>query len=153
MVAELDGFAVLQRIGSHPHSFVYVKIAVTKAAQDLVTKQLKAKTTTLQDIRAVRKVLGPEQFGILLDGMNDASIKSILTRLDKHHPDLKVSDNRWKRSHLRALFEGAAEPSIKQHASKGQGSGRSKTRKTEQKHLTGLGSEVIDVFRQSIKRK
>jgi len=146
MTTELDGFAVLERIGAHPDSFIDIKIAVTKAAHDLVVKHLKAKTTILLEIRAVRKILGPIQFGLVLDGMNDATIKSIVTKLDKYHPDIKTSDSRWKRNHLRVLSEGSAEPSVKQPAIKRRTSARPKSPKAVRSNPSGLGSEVMHIF-------
>jgi len=153
MATELDGFAVLEKIGGHPDRFIGIKVAVVKAAHDLAVKHLKAKSTTLLEIRAVRKILGPDQFGLILDGMNDASVKSIVTKVDRYHPGMKASDSRWKRSHLRVLSEGSVEPSVKQPAVKRGTSARSKSPKVVRSNPSGLGSEVMNVFRQSIKRK
>jgi len=46
--------------------------------------------------------------------MSDAQIKSLVTRLDKHNPELKTSNGAARRRHVLALAEGSAEPSQKQ---------------------------------------
>ena len=42
----------------------------------------------------------------------DAEAKSILTRIDKHHPEMKTASAAWRRQHLGALADG----SIASHA-------------------------------------
>jgi hypothetical protein len=152
MATELDGFAVLEKIGGQPDRFIGIKVAVAKAAHDLVVKHLKAKSTTLLEVRTVRKILGPDQFGLILDSMNDASVKSIVMKLDRYHPDMKASDSRWKRNHLRVLSEGSAEPSVKQPAVKRRTSARSKSPKGVRSNPSGLGSEVMHIFRERVRK-
>ena len=153
MAINLDGFAVLARIGAHPDSFSGIKAAVTKSAHDLVVKQLKTKTTTLRDMRSIRDAVGIDQFGLILDGLNEPTVKSILSRLDKHHPDLKAADARWRRSQLRALCEGAAEPSEKVIVAKKKASGRAQGPAGRVNNPSGFGTETMDVFRQSLRKK
>lgn len=153
MAINLDGFAVLERIGAHPDSFAGIKTAVTKSAHDLIVKQLKTKTTTLRDVRRVREAVGIDQFGLILDGMNEPSVKSILSRLDKHHPDLKAADARWRRTRLRALCEGAAEPSEKVKVAVKKAPRRSQAPAARVNNPSGFGTEAMDVFRQSLRKK
>jgi hypothetical protein len=144
---------VLERIGAHPDAFSGIKAAVTKSAHDLVVKQLKTKTTTLQDMRSVRDALGINQFDLILDGMNEPTVKSILSRLDKHHPNLKSADARWRRVQLRTLCEGGAEPSEKVKVGKKKAPGRSQTPVARVNNPSGFGTEAMDVFRQSVRKK
>ena len=64
-------------------------------------------------MRGVRKALGKKLFALLIDGMKDAELKTLVTRLDKYHPDLKGSDPQWRRQHLLQLVRGDVEPSAK----------------------------------------
>jgi hypothetical protein len=52
---------------------------------------LKAKSVGLDGLREIRRALGENQFGLVVEGLKDAEVKSVVTRLDKHHPDLKNS--------------------------------------------------------------
>jgi hypothetical protein len=154
MPLELDGFAVLKNIGSHATAFVGIKSAASKAAHDLVTKQLKAKSMTIHEMREVADILGREPMSLILDGMSDANVKSIVAKLDKHHPDLKASDSRWRRSHLRALLEGGVEPSAKPKKPAKPGSGRAKApEEGAAAKPSGLRSEAMDVFRSGLRKK
>ena len=100
--------------------------AVAKAARDLVIKRLKAKSLAVDDARAVREAVGHDMFDRIVDGMSAAHLKSIVTKLDKHHPDMKGSSAQWQRQHLQTLLEGAAEPAQKAAKSNKAGS-RTKT--------------------------
>jgi hypothetical protein len=153
MGTEIDGFALLKKIGDHPDVFRHVKAAVTKTSYDLVVKQAKLKTTGLPELRSIRDVVGKEQFGLLLDGLNDASVKSILTRLDKYHPDLKNSDGRWKRDRLRELCLGLAEPAERVKAPKSSKRASSRKEVEHPDNPSGLGSETLKAFRETLKRK
>jgi hypothetical protein len=58
-----------------------------------VIKQLKAKNTGLHSVRDIRKAIGADAFGLIMDGMTDAQVKSLVSKLDKKHPELKSSQN------------------------------------------------------------
>jgi hypothetical protein len=148
---ELDGFAVLRAIGENPEAFGGIDAAVAKAARDLVVKRLKAKALTLDDARAVREAVGHEMFDRIADDMPAAHLKSIVTKLDKHHPDMKGSSAQWQRQHLQTLLQGAAEPSQKPAKSNKAGS----QVKTAAPPPTPIGfrTEAMSVFRESLKRK
>ncbi|TNC15156.1 hypothetical protein FF100_06240 [Methylobacterium terricola] len=103
MALEIDGLAVLCAIAEAPEAFPAIRSDVTKAAHALVTKQLKAKTLDLAGLRAVRNALGPQPLALIVDGLKDAEVKALATRLDKHHPDLKDGPAVAHRRHLMAL--------------------------------------------------
>ncbi|MGX7709116.1 hypothetical protein [Methylobacterium sp. Gmos1] len=103
MALEIDGLAVLCAIAEAPEAFPAIRSDVTKAAHALVTKQLKAKTLDLAGLRAVREALGPQPLALIVDGLKDAEVKALVTRLDKHHPDLKDGPAVAHRRHLMAI--------------------------------------------------
>ena len=82
----------------------------TKQARALVIKCLKARVMGVDALRDIREALGQEQFGLVLEGLKDTEVKSILTRLDKHHPDMKEGSTGWRRQHLNALADGSSTP-------------------------------------------
>lgn len=71
---------------------------------------LKAKSVGLDGLREIRRALGENQFGLVVEGLKDAEVKSVVTRLDKHHPDLKNSSTAWQRHHLNSLADGSSAP-------------------------------------------
>jgi hypothetical protein len=113
MALDLDGFAVLRSIAAHPGAFPDIAAATAHAARSLVTKQLNSKSTGLRSLRDIREALGVEAFNLVMDGIPDTQIKSIVARLDKHHPELKAADARWRRLHVTALVDGSCEPATK----------------------------------------
>lgn len=113
MALDIDGFAVMRSIAAHPSIFPDVAADVAKTARALVTKRIKAKASTLTSLRDVRKALGADTFNLILDGLPDPQVKSLVTKFDKHHPDLKASNPQWRRRQLSALAEGSAEPAEK----------------------------------------
>jgi len=118
MALDLDAFAVLRAVGAHGALFKDVKIDATKAARALVVKQIKAPATDLSELQALRRALGEETLGLVIDGMRDGEVKTMTTRLDKHNPELKAANAGWRRRHLLALANGAVDPSAKTMAAK-----------------------------------
>ena len=113
MPLDIDGFAVLRSIAAHPSAFSDVAVEAAKAARALVTKQIKGKGSTLKSLRDVRKALGGDAFNLILDGVPDPQVKTLVTRFDKHHSDLKASNPQWRRRQLSALVDGSVEPAAK----------------------------------------
>jgi len=113
MKIDIDGFAVLRSIAAHHRIFADVTPEAAKAARTLVLKQLKAKTADLKCLREIRKAVGTDSFELIADGMTDTEVKSIISKLDKNHPELKQSDAQWRRHHMRALADGSIEPAEK----------------------------------------
>src|SRR5689334_24622450 len=104
MAIDLNGFAVLQNISTNPELFSEAAAEAKKTARALVVKQLKAKSVTVSSIRAVQECLGGETFSLILDGLAENDLKSLLTKLDKHNPEVKTSTPGWRRHHLQALI-------------------------------------------------
>lgn len=113
MALDLDAFAVLRAVGGHGALFKDVKIDATKAARALVVKQIKVQDTGLSELQALRRALGEETLGLVIDGMKDTEVKTMTSRLDKYHPELKASNASWRRKHLLTLASGAVDPSPK----------------------------------------
>jgi hypothetical protein len=116
MAIDIDAFAVLGSIATHPNAFSNVAAEAAKAARTLATKEITNKGSSLKSIRNVREALGGVAFGLILDGVTDSQIKTLVTRLDKNHPDLKSSSPQWRRQQLNALADGTAEPRPKPQA-------------------------------------
>jgi hypothetical protein len=146
MSIALDGFEVLRQVGKHPNIFAPIRIDVDKQARALVVKCLKAKAVGLDVVRDIYKALGEEQFRLLVEGLKDAEAKSVVTRLDKHHPDVKGGTAMWRRQHLNALAEGSLEPLAPPAKVK-----RAAGKKTKAEP-SRLQSEVVDVFRGTGKK-
>lgn len=106
MALDVDGLEILKAIVARPEAFPDIRAEVAKTARALVVKQLKAKTLPLPGLRLVRASLGAETFSLVVDGLTDAESKSLVTRLDKNHPDLKAATADWPRRHLVALAGG-----------------------------------------------
>ncbi|WP_407529308.1 hypothetical protein [Methylobacterium oryzisoli] len=117
MAAEVDGLAILCAITETPQAFPAIRRELNKAAQLLVTKQIKARDLTLDDLRHVRAALGPQPFALVLDGMKDSEIRNLARRLDRHDPGLGTATPADHRRRLLALAAGAdpvPAPAIRQ---------------------------------------
>lgn len=113
MALEFDGFEAWRAVAESPDSFASLRAEAAKSARAALVKYLKAKTSGLAELRRARKALGKQTFGLLIDGMKDAEVKTLVTRLDKHHPQLKAADAAWRRQHILQLVKGDAEPAPK----------------------------------------
>jgi hypothetical protein len=152
MSIALDGFEVLRDIGKHADVFKPVRAEVDKAARALVTKCLKAKSVGLEALRDIARALGGDAFELLLDGLKDTEVKSVLTRLDKHFPEMKTGTAAARRQHLKALADGSADPSPPPAKPAKKTKAVKKAAKAEAEPER-LHSEVMDLFRQGDKRK
>lgn len=148
---ELDGFAALRMIADHADAFSEVNTEAAKAARELVVKQLKSKSLTVEGARAVRDALGSDTFDLIVDGLTNANLKSIVTKLDKHHPEIKGANAQWRRQHLRTLLDGIAEPTGKPTRPKKAAlrAGPDESSPTP----IGFRTEAMSVYRESLKRK
>lgn len=108
MALDVDGFAVLQAIAAAPEAFPDIRTEIPKAARALVVRQLKARGLRPASLRLIREVLGGETFALIADGMSEAEVKGVVTRLDPHHPSLKTATPGWHRHRLTALAAGEA---------------------------------------------
>jgi hypothetical protein len=109
MALDVDGFAVLRTIGVHPHLFKVITADVVKAARTLVARQIVYKGTGLKAVRDIRAAIGPEAFSLIVDGLTDAQIRSLASRLDKHTSRAKAAGG-TARLHVLALAEGSVQP-------------------------------------------
>ncbi len=109
MALDVDGFAVLRTIGVHPHIFKAVTADAAKAARTLVARQIANKNTGLKAVRDIRAAIGPEAFSLIVDGLTDAQIRSLTSRLDKHVSRPKAADG-TARLHILALADGSVQP-------------------------------------------
>jgi hypothetical protein len=150
MTIALDGFEVLQRLGKHADVFAVVRADVDKQARALVVKCLKTKSIGFDAVREVYNVLGQEQFGLVLDGLKDAEVKTILARLDKHHPELKGGTTAWRRERLLQLAKGSSDPSPPpaKPAKKAVAGKNSKAEGKAKAEPARLQSDVMDRFRK-----
>lgn len=146
MSIALDGFEVLRQVGKHRDVFAAARADVDKQARALVVKCLKAKSVDMAAFRDIYKALGREPFGLLLEGLKDADIKSILTRLDKHHPEFKAATASWRRQHLNALADGSSDPQAPPAKAKKAAAKKAKAEPSR------LRSESMDVFREGGKK-
>jgi hypothetical protein len=117
MSLDIDGFSVLRSIAGHPNVFDEVAREVTATARSLVVKQIKNKTTNLKRLREIRVALEADAFNLILDGMPDPQIRSLLRKLDKHNPELRSSSPQWCRQQILALTRGSVEPATKSKSS------------------------------------
>lgn len=109
MLLDVDGFAVLRTIGAHHGAFPAIAGDAAKAARALVLKQLTHKSTGLKAVRGVHAALGDEVFTLIVDGMSNAQIKSLATRLDKYGAAAHGAHGAL-RLHILALAAGTEEP-------------------------------------------
>jgi len=116
MRLDIDGFAVFRSIGAHPNAFATVAPEAAKMARGLVVRQMKAKSSNLKSMRDIYAALGEDAFDLILDGLTDDQVKSLVSKIDKHHPDLKMATPECRLQRIRALAHGTAEPLEKQRA-------------------------------------
>ena len=113
MALEFDGFDAWRAIAESPDTFAPLRADAAKSARAALVKYVKTRTLGIPDLRAVRKALRKDLFRLLVDGMKDAEVKTLVTRLDKHHPELKTGDAAWRRQHFLMLVKGDVEPAAK----------------------------------------
>ena len=130
MALDFNGFRAWQAVADNEELFSSLRAEASKSARAALTKFIKSKTIALSGLRDVRKVLGKETFGLLVDGMKDSELKTLVARLDKHHPDLKAATADWRRRHFIELVRGEAEPAEKRAPAK-----KSKAKKKQKPDL------------------
>jgi hypothetical protein len=116
MALEIDAFHVLSRIASQSALASLRAEAArqsgkfTDTLRKLLARQIKAHGGDLVALRSMRTALGGETFDLVVEGMKDSEIKTLVGKLDRHHPDQKAANAFWRRGHFRALVAGAIEP-------------------------------------------
>ncbi len=110
MAIEIDGRSVLKAIAGEDDLFSEMRGELNQAARTLVIKRIKLKTTTAAILRTLCKAIGEKPLALIVDGLSDADVKSVLLRVDKHSDAAKAADPRARRQHLMALAAGDATP-------------------------------------------
>ncbi|GAB5471482.1 MAG: hypothetical protein Kilf2KO_45120 [Rhodospirillales bacterium] len=113
MPLELNGAQVLKTVLAKPEVFPLIHGELNRLVQSLLVKQLRHRSLTVAELRAIASALGHDSFLLLVDAMNDGEVKSLAARLDPHHDGLRSADPSWQRRHLTLLAEGDAEPQPK----------------------------------------
>lgn len=120
MALEIDAFAAMRAIAANPAIFVDIHADAAKLGGELaqkirvlVAKQIKARNSTVTSIRAIGDALGSAAFDRAVDTLKDSELKTLVGRLDKHHPEQKTATAEWRRRHFRALIAGSSEPATK----------------------------------------
>jgi hypothetical protein len=108
--ARLDGFAILRAVAGDSELFCDVRAAVDKAALATMTARFRARTFDLDRLRRTRKALGADLLARILEHVPDAVLRSLIGRIDPHHPMSATGGAGWARSHVMALASGAATP-------------------------------------------
>lgn len=106
MAADLDGFAILRRIGEEPERFGPVRGAVQAAARALLLDAVGAAAPGLSGLRDVLATVGEPGLRLLLDGLAERPLRALARRLDRHNPDLRVAAEDALRDHLCRLARG-----------------------------------------------
>lgn len=151
MALDLDGFETWRAIAKEPDLFAPLRAEAAKSARAALVRLIKSKTMTLGDLKAIRKAIGKETFALVLDGMKDAEVKTLASRFDKHHPEMKSGNAAWRRQHLIDLIRGEAEPVAKQVPAKrsaAKKAPRGKSKDTDDAPATSHGYVSAGVVRK-----
>jgi hypothetical protein len=129
---DVDGAAILRAILENPSAFPDVSTEINKAAQTLVTIQLKATSTNLGKVREIYRVIGDKPLALILDGLADTFVKSLTKKLDTNCAEPTKKPPHWHRGHILKLASGEVEPAAKSEptkpaATKKGGSGKKPT--------------------------
>jgi hypothetical protein len=109
----LDGFAILKSIAEDVDLFSDTRDVVDKAALNILTAQLKAKTFDLDRLKRTCSAIGADTLALVLQHFPDAVPKTLIGRIDPHHAKARTDNANWMRSHIVALASGAAKPEPK----------------------------------------
>jgi hypothetical protein len=156
MALDINGFAVLRAIGGHVSTFSDVETEVNKQARSLVVKLLAGKAIDLRKTRETLLALGAGDFALIVDGLPDAKVKTLVTKLDKYNPGIKTESAAWRRQLLAALANGSVEPTEKAPTTKKASSKTSKPNKSPERQ-TGARyakeSEFVEFRSAGARRK
>jgi hypothetical protein len=113
MALDLNAFETWRAIAKEPELFAPIRSEAAGAARKLLVKMLKSKALDLRQAGDMRKALGKETFALLIDGMRDAEVKTLVARFDKHNAEGKSASAEWRRQHFIDLVRGEIEPAAK----------------------------------------
>lgn len=124
MALDLHAFETWRAIAGNAELFAAAEGQAARAARQVVTACLKAKTTGLAQVVRMRAALGAQAFGLILDGMADAQIRTLVKRFDPHNGAAGKATPQGRRQHLLALAAGeiaaAARPPVRKKAATGR---------------------------------
>ena len=135
----------MRMMASPPGIHVSADVRIDSARRPGVTAMMSAASSV------VSEAVGPNAFDPIVEGLPAAGLKSIVAKLDKHHPELKGSTPAWQRKHLRSLLGGTTEPTQKATEPKRPGAQPKAAKPT--RTPIGFKTEAMSVFRESLKPK
>src|SRR5262245_38526245 len=106
----LNGFAILKSVADHAELFSDARDVVDKAALNILAAELKAKTFDLDRLKRTCGALGADTLALVLQHFPDTVPKTLIGRIDPHHPKVASDNANWMRSHIVALASGVAKP-------------------------------------------
>ncbi|MFG1479418.1 hypothetical protein V5F53_12245 [Xanthobacter sp. V4C-4] len=109
MIEDVDFFQVLHQILAHPALFNVAPEAVRGFVHKIVAARLADDGLALDDLVAIRALVGPSVFEDALDGVPPAKVKALVTRFDPHATGLSTPPLRVR--HVLALADGSASMS------------------------------------------
>ena len=122
MAFDLDGLAVLAGMAAKPERFAGFNVEATKIARTLLTKLLKNKATTLQNVRDMAAALPAGTLAHVTDGLSEAELGALAIRFDAQNSIAKGKDRQAKSLLVAALISGEAQPAPKAGSRGGEAS-------------------------------
>jgi hypothetical protein len=113
MPIDIDGYAVLGAISKQRHAFAAIRNEVSKTARSLVVKQLKEKTLTLANLKAISAAIEHDSLDLILDLMSETEIKSLLSKIDQFNTEAKSATPQAQRKQILGLAKGVVSPAAK----------------------------------------
>jgi hypothetical protein len=108
-----DGFAVFKAIADNRDVFSTVESAINQAAQKIMVAAVKNSALDLNRLSGLRRAVGPDEFGLLLDYLSAADLKRILKKTDRHLPGVADKTEDEQRTHIERLAAGSVKVSAK----------------------------------------
>jgi hypothetical protein len=106
-----DGFAIFKAIAVNRDVFSAVESAINQAAQKILVAAVKNSALDLNRLLALRRAVGAEEFGLLLDDLSAGDLRKIIKKADRHLPGIanKIEDE--LRTHIERLATGSVDVS------------------------------------------
>jgi hypothetical protein len=149
-MAQIDGFTLLAAVSKNPALFDAAKAAAEKAAIDLVAKQMKGTTFSLENLQKIENALGREAFLAVTDNIGEKDLPKILKKIDPYFPGLKLPKNHSALlERFRSLSTGQEAPEPKPLAAPRQRSASSRPGASPTSSSRALGSKSMGAKRKS----
>jgi hypothetical protein len=136
---DVDGAALLRAIIENQSTFPDISAEINKVAQNLVATQLKATSMDLDRAKEIYRAIGDRSLALVLEGLTDASAKSLTKKLDPNYTELAKQPPHWQRGHILKLARGETAQAAKSEATKGTG-----PRKSANNRKPPLGSQETE---------